>query len=72
VIPGASPTATDGLVYTVKGGDTLTSVAREHSVTREDLASWNGIGRNEPLLPGQKLRIVSSETTQPRQGRSTS
>jgi membrane-bound lytic murein transglycosylase D len=61
-----------GLVYTVKGGDTLSSVARDHSVSSNDLASWNGIGRNDPLLPGQKLRIVASEETQPRRGRSTS
>jgi membrane-bound lytic murein transglycosylase D len=66
------PTAADGVVYVVKGGDTLSSVARDHSVSRDDLASWNGIGRNDPLLPGQKLRIVASEETQPRRGRSTS
>ncbi len=67
-----SATAADGVVYIVRGGDTLSSVARDHSVTRDDLASWNGIGRNDPLLPGQKLRIVASERAQPRRGRSTS
>ena len=67
-----SATAADGVVYIVRGGDTLSSVARDHSVTRDDLASWNGIGRNDPLLPGQKLRIVASEGGQPRRGRSTS
>ncbi len=61
-----------GLVYVVRGGDTLSSVARDYKVTRDDLASWNGIGRSDPLLPGQKLRIVSSETTQSKRGRSTS
>ena len=61
-----------GLVYVVKGGDTLSSVARDYKVTRDDLASWNGIGRSDPLLPGQKLRIVSSETNQSKRGRSTS
>ena len=66
-----SATAADGVVYIVRGGDTLSSVARDHSVTRDDLASWNGIGRNDPLLPGQKLRIVASEGPQPRRGRST-
>lgn len=67
-----SPATVDGVVYIVKGGDTLTSVARDHSVSRDDLASWNGIGRNDPLLPGQKLRIVANEGPQPRRGRSTS
>jgi membrane-bound lytic murein transglycosylase D len=68
----ADASASDGIVYVVKGGDTLTSVARDHSVSRDDLASWNGIGRNDPLLPGQKLRIVASEGNQSRRGRSTS
>ncbi len=68
----ANAGATGGLVYVVKGGDTLSSVARNHSVSRDDLASWNGIGRNERLLPGQKLRIVATEGTQTRRGRSTS
>lgn len=78
VIPAAGLAATgsaggaDGLVYIVKGGDTLSSVASDHKVSREDLASWNGIGRNDPLLPGQKLRIVASEGAAPRRGRSTS
>jgi membrane-bound lytic murein transglycosylase D len=62
----------DGLVYIVKGGDTLTSVARDYKVNRDDLASWNGIGRNEPLLPGQKLRIDASEDAPRSRGRSTS
>jgi membrane-bound lytic murein transglycosylase D len=63
---------TGGLVYIVKGGDTLTSVARDHEVDRDDLASWNGIGRNEPLLPGQKLRIIASADAPRNRGRSTS
>jgi len=67
-----APGPVGGTVYVVKGGDTLSSVARDHQVSRDDLAAWNGIGRTDPLLPGQKLRIVASETGQPRRGRSTS
>ncbi len=63
---------TDGQVYVVKGGDTLASVARNHKVSREDLAAWNGMGRNDPLLPGQRLRIDTQDGTLPRRGRSTS
>jgi membrane-bound lytic murein transglycosylase D len=73
---GAAPAqggGTDaGLVYVVKGGDTLASVARAHKVDREDLANWNGMGRNEPLLPGQRLRIAAGDSGQGRSGRSTS
>jgi len=78
VIPGvelsgtASTVAGRSSVYTVKGGDTLSSVARDHQVSRDDLASWNGMGRNDPLLPGQRLRIVSGGGAEPRRGRSTS
>jgi membrane-bound lytic murein transglycosylase D len=61
-----------GLVYVVKGGDTLASVARAHKVNREDLANWNGMGSSEPLLPGQRLRIGSGDSVQGRSGRSTS
>ena len=61
-----------GLVYVVKGGDTLASVARAHKVNREDLANWNGMGSSEPLLPGQRLRIGNGDSVQGRSGRSTS
>jgi membrane-bound lytic murein transglycosylase D len=49
------------LVYVVKGGDTLASVARAHKVSRDDLANWNGMARNEPLLPGQRLRVGAGD-----------
>ncbi len=61
-----------GLVYVVKSGDTLASVARAHKVNREDLANWNGMGTNEPLLPGQRLRVGAGDSLQGRGGRSTS
>jgi membrane-bound lytic murein transglycosylase D len=62
----------NSLVYTVKGGDTLSSVARDHRVDRDDLASWNAISRNDPLLPGQRLRIVGGEGIRSRSRRATS
>jgi membrane-bound lytic murein transglycosylase D len=54
-----------GLVYVVKGGDTMASVARAHKVSRDDLAEWNGIARNEPLLPGQRLRVGAGDAPGP-------
>jgi membrane-bound lytic murein transglycosylase D len=53
------------LVYVVKGGDTMASVARAHKVSRDDLAEWNGIARNEPLLPGQRLRVGAGDAPGP-------
>jgi peptidoglycan DL-endopeptidase LytE len=43
--------------YTVKSGDTLGKIAYDHSITLEDLMSWNGI-ESHLIYPGQKL-IVS-------------
>jgi len=61
-----------GMVYVVKGGDTLASIARSHKVDRDALAAWNGIGLNDTLLPGQKLRILASKGAARQRNRSTS
>ena len=42
------------IVYTVKKGDTLPSIAARHRVTANDLRRWNQIGR---LSTGQRLEI---------------
>ncbi len=42
------------LTHTVKGGETLASIARKYQVSMEDLRRWNSIGR---LQAGQKLTI---------------
>ena len=48
-------------VYTVKGGDTLESVAREHGVETPNLAAANGIGSAEGLPPpGTTLLIPNT------------
>ena len=44
-------------VYAVKKGDTLWSIARQHSVSTRNLTKWNGIALADPLHPGQKLSI---------------
>jgi LysM repeat protein len=45
------------LVYTVRRGDTLFSVARRHSVTTEDLMRWNSLQPGANLLVDQQLVI---------------
>lgn len=46
--------------YTVKRGDTLYSIAWRHKVDYQDLARWNGIGRDYLIHPGQVLRLAPS------------
>jgi membrane-bound lytic murein transglycosylase D len=45
------------LAYTVKQGDTLWDISREHKVTVEQLAKWNGIAQRASLKLGQQLVI---------------
>jgi membrane-bound lytic murein transglycosylase D len=45
------------LTHTVRRGDTLYRIARLHGVTVAQLLSWNGIGVNAPLKPGQKIMV---------------
>jgi membrane-bound lytic murein transglycosylase D len=44
-------------VYAVKKGDTLWSIARQHSVSTGNLTKWNGIALADTLRPGQELSI---------------
>ncbi|HLS81427.1 MAG TPA: peptidoglycan DD-metalloendopeptidase family protein [Steroidobacter sp.] len=43
--------------YTVKRGDTLYSIAWRHGLEYQQLARWNGVGRDYLIYPGQKLRL---------------
>ena len=44
--------------YTVKRSDTLYSIAWRYGLDYNELARWNGIDVNEPIHPGQRLRLV--------------
>ncbi len=44
------------VVYRVKSGDSLWSIARRHGVTVPELRAWNGLD-GQTLRPGQKLLI---------------
>lgn len=50
------------LDYTVQQGDTLWDISREHKVSVEQLAKWNGIAQRAPLKLGQKLVIWQPES----------
>lgn len=43
--------------YTVKRGDTLYAIAQRFRIDHRDLARWNGVGRNNVIVPGQVLRL---------------
>jgi LysM repeat protein len=49
------------LDYTVKSGDTLGRIARQHDVSVSDLASTNGISNPNLIFVGQKLEIPGSD-----------
>lgn len=45
------------VVHRVRRGDTLYRIARLHGVTVAQLLSWNGLGVNAPLKPGQRITV---------------
>jgi murein DD-endopeptidase MepM/ murein hydrolase activator NlpD len=49
--------ATFSMDYTVKPGDTLSRIARDHDVSLSELIALNGIGNPNLIHPGQVLRI---------------
>ncbi|MDK1287521.1 lytic transglycosylase [Pseudoalteromonas umbrosa] len=47
--------------HTVKSGDTLWDISREHDVTIKQLAAWNKLKTSAVLKLGQKLTIYKSQ-----------
>jgi LysM repeat protein len=54
--------AAGGMTYVVKGGDTLTKVARQHGTTVSAIRAANGM-RTSRLLVGQKIKIPARSDT---------
>jgi membrane-bound lytic murein transglycosylase D len=48
------PANTDTAPYTVRKGDYLTKLAREHNVSVAQVVAWNGL-ESEAVVPGQRL-----------------
>ncbi len=46
--------------YTVKHGDTLTSVAKRFNVTTKIIAAWNNLKLKCALMPGKKIIVAKS------------
>lgn len=51
------PAAARPTTYTIKPGDTVSSIARAHGVATTELLSWNKLGWRSVIYPGQKLRL---------------
>ena len=48
------------IVYRVRGGETLSAIARRHGMPVSTLARLNNIGTGDPLVKGQRLVIKAS------------
>lgn len=57
---GKGASSREAIRYSVRKGDTLSSIASAYGTTVDDLRKWNGLGRKGHLLPGQTLRLYSS------------
>ncbi|WP_419584182.1 peptidoglycan-binding protein [Streptomyces caniscabiei] len=51
--------------YTVRKGDTLTSIAKAHSTTAAKLTSLNSLKDPDKLVPGQTLKVPAKKPTAP-------
>ncbi len=59
--PTPSPVASPGLAHTVRTGQTISSIAREHGVSVEALIRTNRLGPSAKIRVGQRLGLPLSE-----------
>jgi lipoprotein NlpD len=57
LLASCSSTPERSATYKVKRGDTLYSIAWRHRIDYQDVARWNGIGRDYVIHPGQVLKL---------------
>ena len=72
LLASCSSTPERGGTYTVKRGDTLSAIAGRHKLDWQDLARWNGIGRDYVIHPGQVLKLYPSRGRAPARSKSAS
>ncbi|MCC2116696.1 N-acetylmuramoyl-L-alanine amidase [Bacillus halotolerans] len=61
----SAPKASRG-TYTVKKGETLSAIAKEHGESVANLQSWNNIKDPNKITVGQKLKLTGSSTSSPK------
>ncbi|MGX4686295.1 LysM peptidoglycan-binding domain-containing protein [Vagococcus sp. JNUCC 83] len=49
--------------YTVKYGDSLSSIAEKHNTTWQSLVSLNGLSNPNLIYPGQTLKVIGTATS---------
>ncbi len=54
------------IVYSVRNGDSLYSIAKRFRVTINNIKRWNNLKRQKYIQPGQKLKLYISLTDQAR------
>ncbi|GAA2016159.1 hypothetical protein GCM10009739_32200 [Microbacterium ulmi] len=54
--PAPAPPSASG-AYTVKGGDTISGIAKSHGVTTQAVLGANGLGWSSVIYPGQRISI---------------
>nr|DAW67370.1 MAG TPA: Cell wall hydrolase autolysin [Caudoviricetes sp.] len=62
--PAPSQPSNSGTTYTVKSGDTLSSIAAKFGTTYQKIAADNGIANPNIIYPGQVLKINGGGSTQ--------
>lgn len=61
-VNGSESRQMNEIIYTVKRGNTLSQIARMYNVTVESLVSLNGITNPNLIYPGEKIRILGSDS----------
>lgn len=56
----AASSTSRAIIYSVRAGDSLSSIAQKFEVSVADLTLWNAIKAHQPLRPGQRLTIRKS------------
>lgn len=59
------PSATGGIAYVVKRGDTLQKIAASYGVSARDLAGWNNLTENSRLRVGERLKVIIGNSESP-------
>jgi LysM repeat protein len=51
----------EAIIYTVKPGDTLYSIAQRYGTYVQNLITFNYLTPSSPIFPGQKLVVTASQ-----------
>ncbi|MGX7329540.1 LysM peptidoglycan-binding domain-containing protein [Enterococcus bulliens] len=54
-------------IYTVQSGETIGTIADKNGVSVDDIVSWNNLSNVNMIFVGQKLTVVGTTTTTPKE-----